>query len=171
MRVRSWLAAAGIAGIAGIAAARVTGQPAPPPASPFQQVSQKFDYKPVKQIQAIQLGLEKIQVRQIVFAPASEAGGKQRHSVPEAVLSIDNDGPTTEVIGVAIAIFDADGNLLAAGCAGARQGWLAAGEKGTASIRFPFVYRSLDKAKTFQLTLEILPKSSRGAEAEGTAAR
>jgi hypothetical protein len=156
--MRTLLAALGIAAAAGLSAQ----QPGPG----FEQVSQKFDYKPVKQIQAIQLALEKIQVRQIVFAPASEAGGKQRHSVPEAVLSIDNDGPSTAVIGVAIAIFDADGNLLAAGSGGARQGWLAAGEKGTASIRFPFVYRSLDKARSFQLTLEILPRAPKSGEAD-----
>lgn len=140
------------------------------PASPsFQQISQKFDYKPVKQIQTIQLALDKIQVRQIVFAPASEAGGKQKHSVPEAVLSIDNDGPTA-AIGVAIAIFDGDGNLLAAGSGGARQGWLAAGEKGTASIRFPYVYRNLDKARTFLLTLEVQPRSPRAGDPESAAA-
>ena len=144
-----------------VAASPLWAQPAPPPPA-VQQSSQKFDYKPVKQIQAIQLALEKIQVKQIVFAPASEAGGKQKHSVPEAVLSIDNDGPTTAAVGVAIAIFDADGNLLAAGSGGARQGWLAAGEKGTASIRFPFVYRNLDKARSFLLTLETQPRPSKG---------
>jgi hypothetical protein len=149
-----------------IAACPLAAQTASPA---FQQISQKFDYKPVKQIQAIQLALDKIQVRQIVFAPASEAGGKQKHSVPEAVLSIDNDGPATAAIGVAIAIFDADGNLLAAGSGGARQGWLAAGEKGTASIRFPYVYRSLDKARTFLLTLEVQPRSPKAGDPESAA--
>src|SRR5262249_57830062 len=106
--------------------------------------------KPVKQIQALQLGLEKIQVRQIVFAPASEAGGKQRHSVPEAVLSIDNEGTATAVIGVAIAIFDGDGNLLAAGSAGAPPGWLRPGGEGTGPVAVPLVSRSLDKARTIR---------------------
>jgi len=131
------------------------------------QTTQKFDYKPVKQIQAIQFGLEKIQIRQIVFAPASEAGGgKQRHSVPEAVVSIANEGETTAAVGVAIAIFDADGNLLAAGAGGTRAGWLAPGEKETVAIRLPFVYRNLDKAKTFMLTMELLPKPPKGGAAE-----
>ncbi|HEY2797951.1 MAG TPA: hypothetical protein VGK26_08695 [Thermoanaerobaculia bacterium] len=151
-----------VLGLAGLAAAGPLRAQSAAPA--FQQVSQKFDYKPVKQIQAIQLALDKVQVRQIVFAPASEAGGKQRHSVPEAVLSIDNEGTTTAAVGVAIAIFDAEGNLLAAGAGGARQGFLAAGERGTASIRFPFVYRNLDKARTFLLTLEIQPRPAKGEE-------
>ena len=165
MRGGTRVVVAGLAGFLG--SSLLFAQPGSPP---FQQISQKFDYKPVKQIQPIQLALDRIQVRQIVFAPASEAGGKQKHSVPEAVLSIDNDGPATAAIGVAIAIFDADGNLLAAGSAGARQGWLAAGEKGTASIRFPYVYRSLDKARTFLLTLEVQPRSARAGDPESAAA-
>jgi hypothetical protein len=157
----------GVVGLGAFVAASPLAAQAGPPA--FQQISQKFDYKPVKQIQAIQLALEKIQVRQIVFAPASEAGGKQKHSVPEAVLSIDNDGTATAAVGVAIAIFDGDGNLLAAGSGGARQGWLAAGEKGTASIRFPYVYRNLDKARTFLLTLEVQPRSPKAGDPESAA--
>ncbi len=153
-------------GLGGLAAPLLAKQA--PPA--FQQISQKFDYKPVKQIQAIQLALDRVQVRQIVFAPASEAGGRQKHSVPEAVLSIANDGPATAAIGVAIAIFDGDGNLLAAGAGGARQGWLAAGEKGTAAIRFPYVYRNLDKARTFLLTLEVQPRSPKAGDPESAAA-
>ncbi len=133
-----------------------------------QQVTQKFDYKPVKQIQAIQLGVEKIEVRQIVFAPASEAGGKQRHSVPEAVVSIDNAGTTTAAVGVAIAIYDGDGNLVAAGSGGTRVGWLSPGEKENCAIRFPYVYRNLEKAKTFTLTMEIQPKPNK-AEAGAAA--
>jgi hypothetical protein len=131
------------------------------------QATQRFDYKPVKQIQAIQFGVEKIQIRQIVFAPASEAGGKQRHSVPEAVVSIENEGSSTAAVGVAIAIFDGDGNLLAAGAGAARQGWLAAGERGTAAIRFPYVYRKLDKARNFVLTIEVQPRPPKGGEIEG----
>jgi hypothetical protein len=152
-------------GLGGLAAPLSAKQASPA----FQQISQKFDYKPVKSIQAIQLALDRIQVRQIVFAPASEAGGKQKHSVPEAVLSIDNAGGATAAVGVAIAIYDGDGNLLAAGSGGARQGWLAAGEKGTASIRFPYVYRNLDKARTFLLTLEVQPRSPKAGDPESAA--
>jgi len=163
--MRGGFAVVGLVGFLG--AAPLFAQPASPA---FQQISQKFDYKPVKQIQAIQLALDRIQVRQIVFAPASEAGGKQKHSVPEAVLSIDNEGAATAAVGVAIAIFDGDGNLLAAGAGGARQGWLAAGEKGTAAIRFPYVYRNLDKARTFLLTLEVQPRSPKAGDPESAAA-
>lgn len=123
-----------------------------------QQVTQRFDYKPVQQIQAIQFGLGKIQIHQIVFLPSSEAGGKQHHSVPEAVVRIDNEGTTAAAVGVAIAMFDGEGNLVAAGCGGTRVGWLAPGEREASAIRFPFVYRNLDKAKTFLLTMEIQPK-------------
>jgi hypothetical protein len=148
------------------AAALCAQQPA------VQLVTQKFDYKPVKQIQAISLVLEKIEIRQIVFAPASEAGGKQRHSVPEAVVSIANGGAAPATVGVAIAIFDGDGNLVAAGSGGTRPGWFAPGERENCPIRFPYVYRNLDKAKTFVLTMEVRKKepSPDGASPAGSKA-
>jgi hypothetical protein len=69
---------------------------------------------------------------------------------------------------VAIAVFDGDGNLVAAGSGGTRAGWLAPGEKETSAIRFPFVYRNLDKAKTFVLTIELKKKESPAAVAPST---
>jgi hypothetical protein len=125
-----------------------------------QQVTQKFDYKPVKQIQPIEFGLDKIQIRQVVFAPPSPAGGKQHHSASEAVVRIDNDGEVAAAVGVAIAIFDGEGNIVAAGCGGTHAGYLAPGEREMSAIRFPFVYRNLEKAKSFVLTMEVQKKGS-----------
>lgn len=144
--------------IAGICAAAFVAASASVSA---QQATQKFDYKPVQQIQPIEFGFEKIRIHQIVFRPASEAGGKQRHSVPEAVVRIENEGAAAAAVGVAIAIFDTDGNLVAAGSGGTRPGWLAPGERDVASIRFPNVYRHLDKARSFVLTMEVQPKPAK----------
>ena len=123
-----------------------------------QQVTKRFDYKPVDGIQPINVAIDRIKINQIVFKTGREAGGPLRRSSAECVVRVDNDGLTPVAVGVAVAVLDEDGNLVAAGSGGTRVGWLSAGERDTSAIRFPFVYRNLDKAKTFMITMEVEPK-------------
>jgi hypothetical protein len=53
---------------------------------------------------------------------------------------------------------DADGNIVAAGSGGTRVGYLSKGERDTARIAFPFVFRHMDQAKTFLVTMELEEK-------------
>jgi hypothetical protein len=123
-----------------------------------EQVTKKFDYKPVDSIQDIRLSLDKIKINQIVFHLAREVGAGLRRSTSEAVVRIDNDGQFPVAVGVAVAVMDEEGNLVAAGSGGTRVGWLLAGERDAAAIKFPFVYRNFSKAKTFVITMEVEPK-------------
>ena len=135
-----------------------------------QQLTRKFDYKPVSDIQQIEFVLEKIRIRQIVFRPETPASGKQRRSAAESVMTLDNEGEAAMAVGVAIALFDGDGNIVGAGSGGPRAGVISPGERDTAAIRFPFVYRNLARAKTFTLTMEVQPKQPKAeAGAEPTA--
>jgi hypothetical protein len=123
-----------------------------------QQATKKFDYKPLDGIQTISLAIDQVRINQIVFKTGKAIGGPLRRSVAECVIRIDNDGLVPVQAGVAVALFDEEGNLVAAGSGGTRVGWLSAGERDTCAIRFPFVYRNMDKAKTFLVTLEVQPK-------------
>jgi hypothetical protein len=136
---------------------------------PAQQATKKFDYKPVDGIQTINLAIDQVKVSQIVFKPGKAVGGPVRRSDAECVLRIDNDGPAAVQTGVAVALFDEAGNLVAAGSGGARAGWVSAGEHDTSAIRFPFVYRNMEKAKTFLVTLEVQPRPPRDAPASAPA--
>ena len=127
-----------------------------------QQATRKFDYKPVDSIQNISLSIDKVKINQIVFKVGKALGGPLRRSDTECVVRIDNDGLTDVQAGIAVAIFDEDGNLVGAGSGGTRVGWLSAGERDTAAIRFPYVYRNMDRAKTFIVTLEIQPRPPKG---------
>ncbi len=127
-----------------------------PPAA--RQLTKTFDYKPVKSIQDIRLSLDNVKINQIVFHGGKEAGAGVRRSTSEAVVRIDNDGPTPVAVGVAVAVMDEDGNLVAAGSGGTRVGWLLAGERDAAAIKFPFVYRNIANARTFTITMEVEPK-------------
>jgi hypothetical protein len=130
-----------------------------------QQATKKFDYKPVDGIQPISLAIDKVKINQIVFKTGKAAAGPLRRSDAECVIRIDNDGPVPVQAGVAVALFDEEGNLVAAGSGGTRAGWLSAGERDTGAIRFPFVYRNMEKAKTFIVTLEVLAKPPKDAAA------
>ena len=132
---------------------------------PAQQATKKFDYKPVDGIQTISLVLDQVKINQIVFKPGKALGGPVRRSDAECAIRIDNDGPVAVQTGVAVALFDEAGNLVAAGSGGTRAAWLAAGDHDTSAIRFPFVYRNMEKAKTFLVTLEVLPKPPKDAAA------
>ena len=147
------------AGLAASAPAGVTAQ----------QVTRTFDYKPVDSIQDIQISVDKIRINQIVFQTAKEVGSGLRRSTSEAVVRVDNDGQTPVAVGVAVAVMDEAGNLVAAGSGGTRVGWLRAGERDAASIKFPFVYRNFSKAKRFTITMEVEPKPGVAAPAPATA--
>jgi hypothetical protein len=128
-----------------------------------QQVTKTFDYKPVDSIQDIRLTLDKVRINQIVFKVGESGAAAQRRSTSEAVVRIDNESEGAVAVGVAVAVKDEEGNLVAAGSGGTRAGWLRAGERGAATIKFPFVFRNLAKAKTFTITMEVEPKAAAAA--------
>ncbi len=133
-----------------------------------QQSTKKYDYKPVDSLQDISLSVEKVKVNQIVFHSGKAVGGPSRRSDLECVVRIDNEGAVDVQAGIAVAVFDEGGNIVAAGSGGTRVGWVKAGQRDTAAIRFPFVYRNMDKAKTFIVTLEVQPKAAKDTAPEST---
>jgi hypothetical protein len=82
-------------------------------------------------------------------------------SSAKAVARVDNNGFLKYETGVAIVVFDADGNVVAAGSGGVKLGSLGKGERDTFTIRFPYVYRGLASAKTFLVTLETREKGAK----------
>ena len=129
-------------------------------ASPLsaQQVTRKFDYAPVNGVQDLKFELDKVSVNQITFKPGKSLGGGIRQSDASVEIRVDNNGPTDKIVGVAIVMLDDQGNVVAAGSGGTRVGYLSAGERDTSRIAFPFVFRHMDKAKTFIVTMELEDK-------------
>lgn len=116
-------------------------------------VTQKYDWKPVSGAQDVHVEVDRVVVSQLRF-DLGDTLGPLRASSARAVARVDNNGWVNQEVGVAIAIFDGDGNLVAAGSGGVKVGYLSKGERDTFTIRFPYVYRNLEKAKTFIVTLE-----------------
>lgn len=125
-----------------------------------EQRTQRFDYKPSHHVQEIEFVLDKVRIRQVVFRSGPRAGDASGRPSAECSLRVDNDGTTAVAVGVAVVVFDGEGNVVAAGSGGTRVGWLWPGERDTSRIRFPFVYRNFDQAKSFLITMELEMKES-----------
>jgi hypothetical protein len=119
--------------------------------------TQKYDWKPVNGVQEVHVESNRVVLSQLEF----DFGQKMvpfRSSTARAVARVDNNGFIPQEVGVAVAIFDAEGNLIAAGSGGVKVGYLSKGERDTFTIRFVYVYRNLDKAASFTASLETREK-------------
>lgn len=117
------------------------------------QVTKKFDWNPSAGAQDVHVETDRVVVSQLQFDMGDRVFPTQ-FSTARAVARVDNNGFLAYEVGVAIAIFDAEGNIVAAGSGGVKLGSLGKGERDTFTIKFPSVYRNLDKAKSFIVTLE-----------------
>lgn len=122
--------------------------------------TEKFDWHPVKGVQDIHVESDRVVVSSLEFDTGDRLKPLQA-STAKAVARVDNNGFLAYEVGVAIAVFDGDGNIVAAGSGGVKLGYLGKGERDTFTIRFPYVYRGLANAKTFLVTLETREKGSK----------
>lgn len=115
--------------------------------------TQKYDWKPVRGVQDVRVESDRVVVSSLEFDIGDKLKPLQASSA-HATARVDNNGFLAYEVGVAIAVFDADGNIVAAGSGGSKLGYLSKGERDTFTIRFPYVYRNLENAKWFTVTLE-----------------
>ena len=125
-----------------------------------QVATKKFPWQPVGGVQNIDIGTENVVVGQVVFDLGSVLKGTPlRKSSAKVRVRIDNNSETDEEVGVAVVVFDAEGNVVAAGSNGTKWGYLSKGDRTYYNIDFPYVYRRLDNAANFIVTLETRAKS------------
>jgi hypothetical protein len=133
-----------------------------------QAVTKKFEYQPINGVQDIDVKNGEIVVSQLVFDQGSTIKGTPiRKSSADVRVRIDNNGLTDQQVGVAVVVFDAEGNVVGAGSNGTKWGYLNKGDRTYYDIDFPYVYRRLDQATSFIVTIETQPK---GTKATSTAA-
>ena len=123
--------------------------------------TKKFSWNPVNGAQTTDVSDGTIVVSQVEFDLGSTLKGTPiRKSSAKAKVRIDNNGQSDEEVGVAIVVFDSEGNVVAAGSNGTKWGYLNKGARTYYDIDFPYVYRRLDKAASFVVTLETRGKGS-----------
>jgi hypothetical protein len=134
-----------------------------------QAVTKKFDYSPINGVQDIDVKNGEIAVSQLVFDTGSTLKGTPiRKSSADVRVRIDNNGLTDQQVGVAVVVFDAEGNVVGAGSNGTKWGYLNKGDRTYYDIDFPYVYRRLDQAASFIVTIETQPKGSKPSTTTAT---
>ncbi len=124
--------------------------------------SKKYDWAPINGVQDIDVRDGEIVVSQLVFNTGSTLKGTPlRASSADVRVRIDNNGLTDQQVGVAVVVFDAEGNVVAAGSNGTKWGYLNKGARTYYAIDFPYVYRRLDQAATFLVTIETQGKTTK----------
>ena len=124
-----------------------------------EQITKKFDWKPVSGVQDIQVEAQHVVVGQVTFDLGSTLKGTPvRKSSAKAVLRVDNNGYIDEEVGIAVVVFDEEGNVVATGSGGTQWGYLNKGARDYYKVTFPYVYRNFDRAKSFLITLEVKEK-------------
>jgi hypothetical protein len=123
------------------------------------QVTKKFDWRPVSGAQDIQVEVQRIHVNQITFDLGSTLKGTPvRKSSAKATLRVDNNGFIDAEVGIAVVVFDEEGNVVATGSGGTQWGYLNKGDRAYYKVDFPYVYRYFDSAKSFLITVETREK-------------
>jgi hypothetical protein len=127
-----------------------------------QVATKKFPWQPVGGIQNIDLTTEEVVVGQVRFDLGSTLKGTPiRKSSAKVRVRIDNNSETDEEVGVAVVVFDKEGNVVAAGSNGTKWGYLGKGDRVYYDIDFPYLYRRLDQAAEFMVTLETKAKATK----------
>ena len=135
-----------------------------------QVATKKFPWQPIGGAQNVDVTTEDVVVGQVVFDLGSTLKGTPiRKSSAKVRVRIDNNSMTDEEVGVAVVVFDAEGNVVAAGSNGTKWGYLNKGDRTYYDIDFPYVYRRLDDAASFMITLETKAKAAKKSKSEKTA--
>lgn len=115
--------------------------------------TKKFEWAPQNGAQVLNWTENGITVKQVTFDLGSVLR-PSRISTARAKVRVDNDSYTDVVPGIAIAIFDGEDHLVAAGDGGVKVGDLNKGARDEFTVAFHHVFRNLDKATYFYVTVE-----------------
>jgi hypothetical protein len=116
-------------------------------------VTKRFDWAPQNGVQVLNWTENGITVKQITWDTGSVVK-PTRMSTARAHVRVDNDSTVDVVPGVALAVFDEENHLIAAGEGGVKVGDLNKGSRDDFTVTFAHVFRNLDRAKYFYLTVE-----------------
>jgi hypothetical protein len=119
-----------------------------------QIFTKKFPWQPQSGRQELDWKTESgVRVQQIAF-DLGDILKPIHYSTARATLIVDNDSGASQVVGIAVAIFDGEDHLVAAGDGGVKLGTLGKWKRDTFMVGFPHVFRHINDAKYFLITIE-----------------
>lgn len=120
-------------------------------------VSKKYNYKPGTKLE-LGAAVNDVVMETIIFKLPGEAKGKRFSFAGnfKADVEIANKSKTDVKVGLAIALFDAQGSLVGVGSGGSKMFFdIKSGKKKEYTATFYYVTENIEEATTFQITLEI----------------
>ena len=120
--------------------------------------SQRYEFAPEKWIR-LNAKVGDLELRDIQFQFPAYVGPRKLgiQGRNQATLTVKNYGAVRARVQVAIALFDADGNLLGCGTTGTKIAGTKAGGEESFYVSFDYVNTRLAAAKTFYVTVETEP--------------
>ncbi len=115
-------------------------------------LSKKFKFEKNKAV-GIDLSAGGIRAESLIFEFPSSVLRFQ--TANKARVTVVNPSTSNVRVGMAIALFDAEGDLVGAGTGGNKGGQVDAGETEEFSVFFYYVNEKIVSATTFQITLEV----------------
>jgi hypothetical protein len=115
-------------------------------------VSKKFVLEQNRPM-SLELSVAQVTAEQVTFEFPSSV--MRLETANKARIAVTNGGSVKVRVGLALALFDEGGNLVAAGAGGNKGGQVAPGEKAEFSVFFYYVSEQIPSAKTFQITMEV----------------
>ncbi len=115
-------------------------------------VSKKYRFEKNKTV-ALDLAVSGVRAEKIAFELPSSVLRIQ--TANKARVEVANGSSAGVRVGLAIALFDAEGNLLAVGAGGNKGGHVESGESEEFSVFFYYVNERILDASTFQISLEV----------------
>jgi hypothetical protein len=116
-------------------------------------VTKRFEWAPQNGVQVLNWAENGITVKQISFDLGTVLK-PTRMSTARAHVRVDNDSYADVVPGIAVAVFDDQDHLVAAGDGGVKVGDLNKGKRDEFTVAFVHVFRNLNHAKYFYITVE-----------------
>ncbi len=120
-------------------------------------VSKSYQFKKDVWLE-LNASVKNVILKSVKFKVPSEVDGKfLRISGPiKADVLVENKSEYYQKVGIAIALFDSEGNLVGVGSSGSMMFFkVKPGKKNEYSVTFSYVTEMIDEASTFQITLEL----------------
>ena len=127
---------------------------ASPKLKPLSFLSQRFKFR-WDQFTPLNVELDGLKVNSIFFNKRSMPLFKSAEFGTRAVVEVTNTSSATRVPGFAVAVFDADNQLLGVASGGPTLGGVGAGETESFTLSFHDVMERIPRADHFILTVEL----------------
>jgi len=119
-------------------------------------ISKTYEFKKDTTLSIGESNADGLRVDTIRFSLPATVGGSHMRTggLPRVEISLSNTGEDSRKLGIAVALFDADGRMVGVASGGSGISALKAGRQKTYKLVFDDLNRDAFRARTFQVSVE-----------------